>query len=75
MVSNSHWYYKGSSAEYDGFDFTNYSSVRWSHDGTMWLAEHLGTPSNPGDHDTADTVASYILGPNWGYDDDGNELT
>lgn len=75
MVSNSHWYYKGSSAEYDGFDFTNYSSVRWSHDDTEWLAEHTSTPSDTLNHLTVEQVKTFIMGENWGYDELGNELT
>lgn len=73
---NNHWYYKGRSSEYDSFDFTNYlTPVRWSHDDTEWIVEHNAQPSDTTDHLTSEQVKLFIMGANWGFDEEGSELT
>jgi hypothetical protein len=75
MVNNN-WYYKGRSSEYDSFDFSEYvTPVRWSHDNTEWIAEHNGTPKNTASHITSEHAKSFIMGDNWGYDEEGDKLT
>jgi len=75
MVNNT-WYYKGLSSEYDSFDFTNYiTPVRWSHDGTEWLAEHNTQPPDTTNHLTSEQVKTFVMDVNWGYDELGNQLT
>ena len=73
---NNHWYYKGAASEYASFDFTGYiTPVRWSHDDTEWLVEHTSIPSDTSNHLTSEQIKTFIMGVNWGCDEEGNELT
>jgi hypothetical protein len=72
---NNHWYYKGAASEHASFDFTEYlTPARWSHDNAEWLVEHTGTPSDTSSHLSSEQIKAFIMGENWGFDEEGNKL-